>query len=343
MQKKKKEKKEKILSPSRIKTYQSCSWIYHCNYVLKVPDKSNDGAKRGTCTHLILECLLNKRHRHHYDKIIKEGTFKNIPSIVRMVKKQAKKDDLNLGGENFDMIDEMTLVALKADFFCSGGELFSSELEFIIENEDPYYKIKGIIDKMARYPNEILKIFDYKTSKSKFEGDEIGGNVQSMTYQLYGKKKEGAKKVYSDFLFLRFPDDPVVEINFSDEQLAGFESYLEFLFKKINNFTEKDAKANLAANKPFAKKGEGFKGRTMCGKAGYPGQLKKDGTPMWHCTLKFPFDYYVLKDKDGRVISTAFEKKDLTEKENCTIVKVRYEGCPAYNKSGQSDIEDMFC
>ena len=32
------------LSASRIKTAQSCSWLYYCKYKLKLPDKGNDGS-----------------------------------------------------------------------------------------------------------------------------------------------------------------------------------------------------------------------------------------------------------------------------------------------------------
>ena len=41
------------LSASRIKTAQSCSWLYWCKYKLKLPDTSNDGARRGSICHLI--------------------------------------------------------------------------------------------------------------------------------------------------------------------------------------------------------------------------------------------------------------------------------------------------
>jgi len=344
MTKKKAKKREKILSASRIKTFESCSWIYYCKYNLKLPDKSNDGAKRGNCVHLVLECLLNPRHKKHYDTLIEKRMISSAPPVERLIRKQAKKEDLVLTNENKQMIREMILVALESDFFCKGGELFKSEFEFIIESDDPKYKIKGFIDKMARFPNNTLKIYDYKTSKSKFEGEEITNNVQSMAYQLYGKKVEGFDNVFSDFLFLRFPDDPTVEINFDDEKLDGFELYLEYLFEQINNFDERHATTNLAAHKPFAKKGEGFKGRTMCGRAGFAGQKKKDGNPMWHCAFKFPFDYYVKQDKDGRVIESAFEKKDLTESKGCTILQKKYSGCPAFNNCGAigNNEEEMF-
>ena len=59
------------LSASRIKVAQTCSWLYWAKYVLKLPDRSNDGAKRGTICHLVFECLGNPRHKHHFKKIVK--------------------------------------------------------------------------------------------------------------------------------------------------------------------------------------------------------------------------------------------------------------------------------
>ncbi len=58
------------LSASRIKTAQGCSWLYWCKYKLKLPDTSNDGAKRGSICHLIFELLGEKKTKPHYDKIM---------------------------------------------------------------------------------------------------------------------------------------------------------------------------------------------------------------------------------------------------------------------------------
>jgi hypothetical protein len=51
----------KTLSASRIKTLETCSWVYWLNYHAKVPQSQNDGALRGTICHTIFELLLNKR------------------------------------------------------------------------------------------------------------------------------------------------------------------------------------------------------------------------------------------------------------------------------------------
>lgn len=326
-----KNKKERILSPSRIKTLEVCSWEYWVKYHLKLPDDSNDGAKRGSCCHIVLECLLNKRHRKHFDVIVENQSISNSKPVYRLLKRLAVKEELDFE-ENFAMMEEMILVALDNDFFCEGGELFKSEFEFLIDNENPKYKLKGIIDKMARYPNNKLGIFDYKTSKKKFEGEEIYANIQAMAYSLYGKKIEGFDRVLGEFLFLRHPEDPKVETEYTDEELKGLEFYLAYLYYKINNFTEKDALSSMAADKGFPKKEKGFCGLIKCGRATEKGQLKKNGELMWHCPQKFPYDYYAVINKDGEVKRTAFKKDDLVAKDGEIIVIKHYAGCPAFNK-----------
>lgn len=334
-------KKEKILSPSRLKTLEVCSWDYWCNYHLKLPDKGNDGSKRGSCVHIVLECLLNKRHKKHYDEIVKLQSIKASKPVVKLLKKLAKKEKLDFEN-NAQMMDEMILVALNNDFFCEGGELFKSEFEFLIDNKKPKYKLKGIIDKMAKYPNNTLGIFDYKTSKKKFEGEEVYANIQAMAYSLYGKKIEGYDRVLGEFLFLRHPDDPKVETEYSNDELEGLEYYLESAYQKINNFTEEDAVQNMAASIGFPKPEKGFCGLIKCGRAKQKGQLKKNGDLMWHCPHKFAFDYYAIVDKDGEVKKTSFDKEDLFPKDGEEVVEKHYDGCPAFNKKAESSDESYF-
>ena len=143
------------LSASRIKTAQTCSWIYWCKYRLKLPDSSNDGASRGSICHLVFECLGNPRHKHHYKSIIKAGTLKGSVAVWKMVLNYAKKLKVD-DEENLDLIDSMTLNGLHYDFF--GGDLGKptegiSEKAFTIEVDEgaKRYRIRGFIDKLFLY------------------------------------------------------------------------------------------------------------------------------------------------------------------------------------------------
>lgn len=337
--------KAKYLSASRIKTLKSCSWLYHTNYVLKLPDKSNSGAQRGAICHLVLECLLNKRHKRHISKMRRAGTIEKCPSIVRLVKKHLKKDGL-LNDEEEDhyaLCDQMILVGLNHDFLGARGSVPIPEQDFKIDGER--YKIRGFIDKSVFYNGgKELEITDYKTSKRKFEGDDLHDNVQAKSYVLAAKEIwPKVEKVKVKFLFLRFPEDPVIEIEPSLETLADFENELEGYYKQINNFTEESAYANLAARQEYPKKDGGFCGPLMCGYGKFPGHKNKAGKEYWVCQAKWPFDYFGIKNSCGEIVRTAFEPEGLGEiGRDEEVVMLHYAGCPAHRKKKEVDILEDF-
>ena len=299
--------------------------------MLKLPSTSNSGAARGTACHLVFEVLLNKRHKHHFEKITTDNSIFNSPSIVILIEKSLKKDGF-YDKENMQMCNDMILVGLNSDFFARGGKVIAAEQEFLLENEDPEYKIKGFMDKPIGYPKtKLIKIVDYKSSKNKFQESELDANIQALTYSLAAQKLwPKMKRVIIEFLFLKFPEEPQQQVESTKDELKGFERWLAHIYKLINNFTEKEAKSNFAADQPMPPKGGGFKGPLHCGFAKRKGQLKKDGSPMWHCEYKFPFDYYVLVGKDGKEKGKAFNKKDLSPSKGEKIKEKHYEGCPAH-------------
>jgi len=321
-------KDKKILSASRIKTLESCSWSYWCNYHLKIPQRGNDGARRGTVCHLVFECLLNPRHKKHFDLIIKESNTEASEAIVRLVKKNLRKVEA-LTKENFELCMSMILVCLNQDFYGTGEELepAAPELEFLLENKNPKYKIRGFIDKTLVYKDKV-KIIDYKTSKYKFRGDDLTANVQAMAYTLASKKKlyPKIKNVEVEFQFLKFPRQPLQQVDISEEQLNGFEHYLAHVYKLINSFDYQKAKTNFASDSQ--------KSRWLC-KAG----------ATWRCPYLDPVEYYALKDEFDDILKTSFKKEELGKPKNGErVIKLRYEGCPAhqYNASSNQDGDDPF-
>ncbi len=312
----------RILSASRIKTLETCSWSYWASYHLKLPQKQNEGAARGTICHLVFELLLNKRHKSHYLNMMKRGCL--TPAIKRLVLKHAIKQKID-SEANLTMIEEMIWVGINTDFYGKGGKLDEPEREFLLESEEPKYKIKGFIDKTILYKKENkVKIVDYKSSKGKFKDDDLTANIQAMTYTLASKKKlwPDIDNVSVEFVFLRFPKQPLQEVHIKEEELGGFEYYLEHMFKIINDFKEKDAKSNFAADSD--------KNKWLC-KAG----------KTWKCPYYDPYDYHVLLDENGAILNSAFESEKLKiQKDGQTIEKRRHEGCPAHkhapNKSDDS-------
>lgn len=314
---------KKYVSASTMKTLETCSWQHWCSKHLKLPETNNDGARRGTICHALLEYLQNEKHKSNYDRIIKANDLSGDKACLRLTRRHfevANMDDKS--EENFDLVKKMIMVGLKHDFFCTenNGKLGKAETDFLIESEDPPYIIKGYIDKHALYDKgKTLKIIDYKSSKKKFSKDALDGERQAMMYVLASKTLwPKVKKIIFNFLFLKFPKQPIQELEFSDEAIKGFEHYVSMVYELINRFSEKDAKANFAADNGH---------QWICGPA-------KSG---WICPYHLPFDYYVLLDKDSSIVQTSKKKKDLKPSKGQKIEKRSYEGCPAMNKNTKTD------
>jgi ATP-dependent helicase/DNAse subunit B len=326
---------QQILSASKIKTFESCSWKYWCNYHLKLLQENNDGARRGTVCHLIFELLVDSRHKKHFDLILLSKSLSSSEPVSRLVRKALKREG-GYSEENYLLCEEMIVVGLGNDFYGKKGVVTSPEKEFLLESEKPKYKIRGFIDKPIEYEKK-LKIVDYKSSKNKFNNKELKSNVQAMAYTLASKKLwPKLKNVIVEFLFLRFPKSPSQQIRFTKEQLSGFEYYLEHIYKIINNFTESNAKSNFASSHPMPKRDEGFCGPLNCGFAKHKGQLKKNGELMWHCPFKFDFNYYSLVDKDGKLLKNSFNKESLDDTKGEIQLKA-YKGCPAHTYDDDFD------
>jgi hypothetical protein len=303
----------KTLSASRIKTLETCSWVYWNNYHAKIPQSQNDGALRGTICHTIFELLLNKRHLKNYKRIIKKNAIDGDKGVDKLVKKLSAK--VKLDESNYKLLNDMILVGLKNDFFGEGGEIVKPEYDFDIINEEPKYHIKGFIDKPIKIKKE-MHIIDYKSSKYKFRGDDLEANIQAMMYSLASKKLWPKLKPIVKFLFLRFPKQPIQELIFTDEQIKGFEHYLEHINDYINKFNEESARANFAIDNQ--------KNKWMCQVGG------------WKCPYKDPYKYYVKVNDKGQVVETSLENnfKDI---KGFKVETRDYEGCPKFQSSSKKD------
>ena len=116
------------------------------------------------------------------------------------------------------------------------------------------------------------------------------------------------KRRMVQFLFLKFPRAPKQELEFTDEQLKGFEYHLEQVNKTLSEFDEEAAESNYAADNGYG---------WLCGPA-------KSG---WICPFHKPFDYYALLDSTGKQIKSSHED-DLKPKDGETVEKRHYDGCP---------------
>ena len=303
----------KVLSASRIKTLETCSWVYWNNYHTKVPQSQNDGALRGTICHTIFELLLNKRHLKNYKRIIKKNAIDGDKGVDKLVKKLSAK--VKLDESNYKLLNDMILVGLKNDFFGEGGEIIKPEYDFNIQNDEPKYHIRGFIDKPIKIKKE-MHIIDYKSSKYKFRGDDLEANIQAMMYSLASKKLWPKLKPIVKFLFLRFPKQPIQELVFDDNQIKGFEHYLEHVNDYVNKFDEESARSNFAV--------DSVKNKWMCQVGG------------WKCPYKDPYKYYVKINDKGEVIETSLQDnfKDI---KGFKVETRTYEGCPKFQTSSTKD------
>jgi ATP-dependent helicase/DNAse subunit B len=323
----KEKKAKKYLSASRIGTLDKCSWQYWAKYHLHLPDTPNEGMLRGSICHAIFELLLKDKHQKHYKDITESGNIRASKAVDRMVKAfMAKHPTFTRDNykENYELIDKMTLVGLNHNFFGQeGATIDKPEQEFRIENKTPRYNIYGFMDKPIKYTKDnLIKIVDYKSSKNKFRGEELTSNIQAMMYSLAAKKIwPKFKKRIIQFLFIKFPKSPKQELEFTKEELKGFEHYLSKIQKVVDNFDEGLAKSNFAAKNNY---------RWLCGPA-------KSG---WECPVKKPFDFYVLLDADGKVLKSSF-KNDLEAEDGQIVEQRSYEGCPHFNVIAAAKSEDL--
>ena len=143
----------------------------------------------------------------------------------------------------------------------------------------------------------------------------------------------------SEFLFLKFDLDinakksGVIRMKALDEdELTGFEMQLSEIQKYLDGLSEKDARRNYAAHQGFPTDNS-FSGKLLCGFATQKGELKKDGSPKWHCPMKFDFFFYEVWDSERQRVGSYFEE-DFTEKlvpEGGGYEMKYYQGCPAHS------------
>tara|TARA_E500000318_G_scaffold103724_1_gene109058 strand:- start:1256 stop:2251 length:996 start_codon:yes stop_codon:yes gene_type:complete len=324
------------LSASRIKTAQSCSWLYWSKYKMKLPEKGNDGARRGSICHNVFEHLSKQKTKTQYNKIVKAKD----PFAVKVVKDQILSEAKEMGvddDDNIDLIKQMILNGLSCNFH--GEELgipdeAHAELDFDIEKNG--YHIRGFIDQLFLYKDKKVAIIrDYKTSKKIFDGKEKEDNLQDYIYCLAVKHlfPEYVNRS-AEFLFLKFnlKKEGLLKMKPLDEDdLEGFELQLASIQEYLENFNEADAVRNFAFDKGFPDDGS-FSGRLQCGFAEKKGQLKKDGSLMWHCPFKFDFFYVEITNSDGEVELTCFQEdfdKSLVPEGGKYEIKY-YEGCPKH-------------
>lgn len=292
--------------------------MYWVQYQHKIPQRGNEGSLRGTIVHLVFELLLKPKHRKHYDMCLSAKSISGSKAIRRLVVRNLIKAGI-LNTDNYELCDQMLIVGMKNDFFGEGGVLGKPEHRFELVSEDPEYRIRGVIDKTVLYNGNRLEIVDYKSSKKKFSEEELVANIQAFTYSLVGYKMMGATDVSAKFIFLRYPRAPLQTVTPTKSQLEGFEHYLAYMYKLVNNFDETKAQSNMAAHNQ--------KSRWMC-KAG-----------KWECPYLKAFKYFAIKGTDGSIGRSSFKREELHPEPGEKVAILSYAGCPAHMRNDSATDE----
>lgn len=330
------------LSASKIKTAQSCSMKYFLSYIEHLPDRSNLGATLGGLTHVILEYLAIDRRRKLVAKILKQRDIfkgKSCRGIEKLVYKFLHKLGIATD-ENVEKIKLFVLNGLSHDFY---GEDRGKPIATFTEKDfltiTDTYKVRGFIDRLFIYENGHALIRDYKSSKATYQGEDAStSGIQATTYCL-AVRELAAKKIIPpvktvsvEFLFLKFDCNlesswatgiyqgretkklyhnggGKITLNYQWDEVKGFEQYLGSVQNYLENFTEKDAEKNYAATQPRSED-DSFSGPLNCGFGTYPGQLKKDGSLMFSCSYRHPFDYYFITQDDKWIASCFLDERE---------------------------------
>lgn len=312
-------KKPITLSASAVKQFMDCSWLFYQTRFLKVPDHSHPKTAVGSLTHAILEAFCRPKHRKHYEATIHHQSVYGSPALTRLVALFRQKHP-DVTDEHIGELDKLVFIALNHDWECKGAkEVLPPEVPFEIDFGE--FSIRGFMDRVVIYDN-VAVIRDYKTQGKRFTGNEIAGNLQAFFYQTAVKHMYGLP-AQVEFVMLRHPAskrDPERYLQtvapLSDDQISGFKVHLAYVSQAINSLTLEDSKQNLKATKD-----EGFCMRV--------------------CSLKDPFDYWVLLADAERPLASVrvprygigdqdpdqWAAEQLAPKEGQRVEKRRYNGC----------------
>lgn len=346
------------LSPSRVSSYNTCSYSYACSYFYNLPRFDNNGNLVGDLVHRVLENLVKEKHKKTLNELIKKQDPYQVKKIFRLMKLISYETGVDLYKgfvnknktslvSNKDLITLCIMNAVNYKEFLppEGWQVLPEEECVEFKNEkDLRFKILGIIDKtfIWKDDNGVVKkviITDYKTDKSKdkYNPNKLQSNIQVNTYQYFLKKKfPDAEEMKFRFHLLQF--DMVVEVEpMENESIEGFEIYLDYCQSFLENFSEEKARANLAKDNG---------GHFLCGKDGFKklrsGQITEELN--WKCPYKDPFEYWAIVDKNLRNIKSSVRKSDLEKiklEDGQELIKRNYEGCVGWN-STKKDLKEFW-
>lgn len=332
------------LSYSKISTFKKCSASYYYTYLFnpKLPRSENTGSLLGGIVHDVAETL-GHISKKHYKLTLKLAKSKKLTKpVARLLKIKLKKAGI-LSDETFQKAGDYLISALSYDFWFDGcGSMLRPELEFNIDTDT--IKMKGFLDRAALYRDQdgdtFIKIWDLKTQKQLFSPEDIENSIQALSYLM------AAKTLYPMINLMKSRVDFIMVAHNQKQtfKLKNLEQYEEFIKGieeyqvLVDTFNKERISSGLAKDKGFPKD-KTFSGLLVCGiGVKNKGDLKKDGSLKYHCPFRFPFDYYTLVDKAGKVHYSGLEPKF---DKNLELKQFRFPGCCGfYHPKITESVED---
>ena len=221
-------------SATSLSLYESCplSYKYRMLDRLRI-DGYAPNAAIGIFVHNILEQIYKERDgskkfiERKIDEIWDSSYFENS------IQSDEYRD------EAFDMIcDYMKANPINIDV----RYMLEEEISIILDSME----YRGKLDRIDIHDDGTIQVIDYKTSKKKKTSNALLNDIQ-LSYYSYllsksNKNKEISKLPNSSRLeYIRFPDEPTVEVSFNTEQIGQLENRIREISKKVekNIFTPK--------------------------------------------------------------------------------------------------------
>jgi len=173
-------------SHSQLSTYETCPHQYKLAYVDKIKTETEGiEAFMGSRVHDALEKLyrdLKVTKLHSLEELLNfydQSWEKNWNDMVQIIRKEYSREDYRRLGEKC-----ITDYYKRYYPFDQGRTLGLEENIYFPLEEERWYWIRGIIDRLTLMDNDVLEIHDYKTSNRLPTQEEVSSDRQLAFYQM---------------------------------------------------------------------------------------------------------------------------------------------------------------
>ena len=184
----------KIYSHSRLSSFENCPKQFHFRYVLKIPQESES-----------IEAFLGKRVHEVFERLYQFAARDQVPSLEQVIRRYRALFDEQFEPERVRVVRSGVPLSYYQDLgerclrnyyqahypFDEGETLGLEERIHFDLDEASRYRFQGVIDRLARTPDGVIEIHDYKTGKRIPSQRNLDKDRQLALYQLGLSKRYG--------------------------------------------------------------------------------------------------------------------------------------------------------